>query len=55
MPYFLRDGKLIGVVPASVLLDKVKPGQAKGSLRQVIEDLMEDDNQVLQVITLNTK
>ena len=55
MPYFLRDGKLIGVVPASVLLDKVKPGQAKGSLKQVIEDLMEDDNQVLQVITLNTK
>lgn len=52
MPYFLKDGKLISFVPASVLLDKVKPVQTKGSLKKVMGNLMEDDNQVIQVITL---
>ncbi|WP_293740307.1 6-bladed beta-propeller [uncultured Parabacteroides sp.] len=52
LPYFLRNGKLVGVVPASVLLEKVKPANAKGSLRNVLDHLLEDDNQVIQVVTL---
>ena len=52
LPEFLRNGKLVGVVPAPVLQEKAKPANAKGSLKKVMENLLEDDNQVIQVVTL---
>lgn len=52
LPYFLRNGKLISIVPAQVLQEKVKPANAKGSLKKVMEHILEDDNQVIQVVTL---
>lgn len=48
------NGKvLINIIPAEELLEKVKTSQAKGSLKKVMANLLEDDNPVLQVITLN--
>ena len=52
LPEFLRNGKLVGVVPAPVLQEKAKPANAKGSLKKVMENLLEDDNQVIQVVPL---
>lgn len=53
LPCYLKNGKLVGVIPAPVLLEKVKPSETKGSLKKVMENLLEDDNQVIQVIMLN--
>lgn len=54
-PRFVKNNKMIGVVSASVLLEKVKPENAKGSLKDLLTNLREDDNQVIQVILLKDK
>lgn len=54
-PRFVKNNKMIGVVSASVLLEKVKPENAKGSLKDLLMNLREDDNQVIQVILLKDK
>lgn len=54
-PRYFKDNRMISVVPAATLLEKVKPADAKGSLKALLSDLQEDDNQVLQVVTLKTK
>lgn len=51
-PRFIRNNKMIAVLSASILLEKVKPADAKGSLKKVLPDLVEDDNQVLVVAQL---
>lgn len=51
-PRFIRNNNLIGVLTASILLEKVKPSEAKGSLKELLPGLMEDDNQVLAVARL---
>ena len=51
-PQFLKRGKMISAVPAAVLLEKVKPSHSKGSLRKVMDNLLEDDNPVVQVVDL---
>ena len=43
---------MIAVLSASILLEKVKPADAKGSLEKLLPDLVEDDNQVLVVAQL---
>lgn len=53
MPVQGNEKVLVNIIPAEELLEKVKPLQAKGSLKKVMENLLEDDNPVLQVITLN--
>lgn len=40
------------VASVAILLEKVKPAEAKGSLKGLLPDLMEDDNQVLVVAQL---
>ena len=52
LPNFLRNGKLVGVVPAPVLQEKVDPENVRGSLKRVMEELLEEDNQVIQIVTL---
>lgn len=52
LPLYLKNGQLINVISASALLEYVKPSQAKGSLKKVITNLQEDDNQVIQVVDL---
>ena len=51
-PRFIRNNKMIAVLSASILLEKVKPADAKGSLEKLLPDLVEDDNQVLVVAQL---
>lgn len=48
----LMAQKNIAVASAAILLEKVKPAEAKGSLKELLPDLMEDDNQVLVVAQL---
>ena len=45
----LMAQKNIAVASAAILLEKVKPAETKGSLKGLLPDLMEDDNQVLVV------
>lgn len=51
-PRFIRNNKMIAVLSASILMEKVKPVDAKGSLKELLPNLMEDDNQVLVVAPL---
>lgn len=51
-PRFISKNKMIAVASAAILLEKVKPAEAKGSLKGLLPDLMEDDNQVLVVAQL---
>lgn len=51
-PRFIRNNKMIAVLSASILLEKVKPTNAKDSLKNLLPDLVEDDNQVLVVAQL---
>ena len=51
-PRFIRNNKMIAVLSASMLREKVKPADAKGSLEKLLPDLVEDDNQVLVVAQL---
>lgn len=43
---------MINMLPAETLLERIKPSEAKGSLKKVMTNLLEDDNPVLQVVTL---
>lgn len=55
LPFMPIQGKgkvLINMIPADKLLEKVQPTEAKGSLREVIDNLVEDDNPILQVVHL---
>ena len=52
MPVRGNEKILINMIPAEYLLEKVNPSQAKGSLKKAMENLLEDDNPVLQVVTL---
>lgn len=51
-PRFIRNNKMIAVISASILQEKVKPSNAKGSLKELLPNLLEDDNQVLIVAQL---
>ena len=51
-PRFISKNKMIAVASAAILLEKVKPAETKGSLKGLLPDLMEDDNQVLVVAQL---
>lgn len=55
LPFMPIQGKgkvLINMISADKLLEKVQSAEAKGSLREVIDNLVEDDNPILQVVHL---
>lgn len=48
----LTNNQIVGNVTPADLLEKVKPATTKGSLKQALADMQEDDNQVVCVATL---
>ena len=53
LPRFYTDNKIVGYVSAAALLeDLTDKNNVKDSVKHILEDLSEDDNPVLQVVTL---
>lgn len=52
MPARGNEKVMINKISAERLLEKASSSQARGSLKKAMENLLEDDNPVLQVITL---
>lgn len=47
-----QNDQILNVVTAAALIEKVKPSATKGSLKRLMGDLQEDDNQIVCVVTL---
>lgn len=51
-PRQFRKNQMITYIPSADLLEKVRPTAVKGSLKQIMADMQDDDNQVICVATL---
>lgn len=53
LPCFWEENRIVGYVSAGTLMDEMRNRKTvDGSLRQIMTDLSEEDNPVLQVVTL---